>query len=160
MESILEHARTLRGACKHEEARGLLLELLSKHPRDAVINFDCAVTHDNLGLEAAAIPFYERAIELGLSGHDLEMAILGLGSSYRCIGQYEKSLAVLENGASRFPQNWGIKVFLSMTHYESGNHSMAIKILLDCLTETSTDATIQECKRAISWYAQAFGAKT
>ncbi|TCP68322.1 tetratricopeptide repeat protein [Baia soyae] len=58
-----------------------------------MLDYVSAWSHDVLCLESEAIPYYERAIELGLSKEDdLEGALLGLGSTYRVLGQYEKSI--------------------------------------------------------------------
>jgi tetratricopeptide (TPR) repeat protein len=73
-----------------EEARKLLLELVVAYPDDAEINFQTAAVHDNLGLERDSIPFYLRALAQGLSGPDLERCVLGLGSTYRVLGEYQR----------------------------------------------------------------------
>ncbi len=154
--SLLDEVIKLRKEGNDQEARMMLLDLQSKNPKDALVVFNCAAVHDNLGLEAEAIPLYLRAIELGLSGENLQRAILGLGSSYRCLRQYKTSLAVLEDGACRFPDNWSIKVFLAMTYHECGRHGAAMELLLKCTAETSTDKTIDEYRRAITFYATTF----
>jgi tetratricopeptide (TPR) repeat protein len=154
--SGLDKAIRLREEGNYKEARIFLLDLQSKNPNDALVVFNCAVVHDNLGLEAEAIPFYLKAIDLGLSGKDLKRAILGLGGSYRCLKQYDNSLAVLEDGVCRFPDNWSIKVFLAMTYHECGRHGAAMELLLKCTAETSTDKTIDEYRRAITFYATTF----
>ena len=136
----------------------MLLELAEKNPFDAAIIFECAVVHDNLALENEAIPLYEKAIRLGLSDENLELAFLGLGSSYRCVQDFEKSSKVLEEGAKRFPANWGIKTFLAMTYHMQGRHGAAMRLLLQGLSETSTDPSIQYCKTALGHYAEEFGA--
>ena len=41
-----------------EQARTILLELVTAHPDDAEINFQTAVVLDNLELERESIPFY------------------------------------------------------------------------------------------------------
>src|SRR5215472_10204308 len=53
-----------------EEARTLLLELVAAYPNEAEIPYQAAIVHDNLGLERAALPFYTRTLEQGLSGSD------------------------------------------------------------------------------------------
>src|SRR4026209_1838241 len=81
---------------KHEEAREFLRELLSEFPHDAQVNLQYAWIHDLLGLERDAIPFYENAVRSGLSGDDLQSALLGMGSTYRCIGEYQKAKETFE----------------------------------------------------------------
>ena len=86
-----------------EEARTRLLELVVAYPDDAEVNFQTAVVHDNLGLERESIPFYLRALGQGLSGPDLERSLLGLGSTYRVLGEYQKAEETLRLGVREFP---------------------------------------------------------
>jgi tetratricopeptide (TPR) repeat protein len=83
-----------------KEARRLLLELAAAYSDDAEITFQTAVAHDNLGLSREAIPFYLRALTQGLSGPDLERALMGLGSTYRGLGlgEYQQAEETLRRG--------------------------------------------------------------
>ena len=83
---LREEGRAKQDLAILEQARTLLFELLAAYPDDAEINFQQAVAHDNSGFGREAIPFYEKALEHGLSGPDLERALLGLGSTYRALG--------------------------------------------------------------------------
>ncbi len=80
---LREEGRAKQDPAILEEARTLLLDLVNVYPDDAEINFQIAVVNDNSGLEKEAIPFYVKSIEQGLSGSDLERALLGLGSTNR-----------------------------------------------------------------------------
>ena len=100
----LASAIKLRETEKHEEARQLLLELHSEFPNDPQVNYQCAWIHDLLGLEHEAIPFYEKAIQTGLTGNDLKSALLGMGSTYRCIGEYHKSIDTFQHALTLFPE--------------------------------------------------------
>src|SRR5215212_6331751 len=82
----------LRETGKHEEARSALLALHAEFPNDPQVNYQCAWIHDLLGLEREAIPFYKTAVDQGLQGDDLKSALLGLGSTYRCVGEYQKAI--------------------------------------------------------------------
>ena len=117
------------------------------------MNYQCAWAHDVLGLEREAVPFYERAIEGGLGGKDLEGAILSLGSSHRVLGEYTRSVEVLRDGLARFPENRAMQVFLAMALFNVGEHSRAMELLLRNLAETTADEGISVYKRAISFYA-------
>lgn len=101
---LLSRGLKLRAEGKLQESRTLLLWLAAVKTADAGAQYQSAWAHDLLGLERQAIPFYERAIRLGLSGKDLEGAILGLGSSLRCVGRARRAAAVLREGRGAFSE--------------------------------------------------------
>lgn len=148
----LAYALTLRQEGKHEESRALILELLSLNPDDALLNYQCAWAHDLLGLEREAVGFYERALNLGLQ-EDREGAFIGLGSTYRCLGNYRQAEHVLRRGLGEFPENRALQVFLSMALYNLGQHGEAMEILLRNLAETTQDDDIKGYRRALLHYA-------
>jgi tetratricopeptide (TPR) repeat protein len=153
MNDQLAKAIRLREAGNLEEARALLLALVAAHPDDPAVNYHCAWSHDALGLEREAVPFYEHAIGLGLHGDELEGALLGLGSTYRCLGEYQKAIETLSKGARQFPEQRSFEVFLAMALYNTGAHAQAIERLLKALAETSADASIQRYRRALLFYS-------
>lgn len=146
-------ALELRKDNKKKESNQLLLKIVEEYPDNAYVNYQCAWSFDVLGEESKAVPFYERAIKIGLSGQDLEGAILGLGSTYRTLGEYEKSKSTFLNGIELFPNNRAIQVFYSMTLYNLNDHRKAMEILLKCLLDTTTDSEILSYKKAINFYA-------
>ncbi|TKI88643.1 tetratricopeptide repeat protein, partial [Bacillus cereus] len=81
-----------------------------------------------MGLETEAVPYYEQAIANGLDGESLCGAYIGLGSTYRCIGEYEKAITVLEAGVKKFPENAPMKVFLSLAKYNVNDQESAMKL--------------------------------
>jgi tetratricopeptide (TPR) repeat protein len=149
----LERAIRLREAGELEEARAVLLKLLQRNPEDPAVSYQCGWVHDRMGREREAIPLYERAIEGGLSGGDLEGAILSLGSSYRAVGNPAKAAEVLKEGVARFPNNRAMQVFLTMALHDLDEHDQAMEILLRNLAETSSDPGISSYKEALSFYA-------
>ncbi len=153
MSDTLERAIRLREAGELEEARTVLLELLRMNPDDPAVAYQCAWVHDRMGLEREAIPLYERAIERGLSGGDLEGAILSLGSSYRAVGTPAKAAEVLRGGVARFPRNRAMQVFFAMALHDLDENVQAMEILLRNVAETSSDPEIASYKEAISYYA-------
>lgn len=136
-----------------EGARSMLLELQRERPDDATVNLQCARVHDKLGLEAEAVPLYERALEIGLEGPDLESALLGLGSTYRALGQYEKAVSTLQRGVESFPDRPAMRVFLAMALYNNGRAKEACETLLRIISETTSDPDIIAYKKAIDIYA-------
>lgn len=153
MQKEVIEAIELRQEGKVAESNELLLKVVEKFPTDPYVNYQCAWSFDLLGKETEAIPFYEKAIDLGLSRKDLEGAILGLGSSYRTIGKYAKSKNVFQKGLNLFPSSRTLKVFYSMTLYNLKEHDSAMEILLTSLIETTSDEDILHYKTAIQFYS-------
>jgi tetratricopeptide (TPR) repeat protein len=145
----LERAIRLREAGELEEAHAVLLKLLERDPEDPAVNYQCAWVHDRMGREREAIPLYERAIERGLSGGNLEGATLSLGSSYRAVGGRAKAAEVLQGGVARFPQNRAMQVFLAMALHDLDEHDQAMGLLLRNLAAISSDPEIAAYREAI-----------
>jgi len=152
MDPKIKIAIRLREEGKLEESKNLMLEAVGERPDDPVANYQCAWSHDRLGLETEAVPYYARAIECGLEGADLEGAFLGLGSTYRTIGEYEKAFETLTRGSNLFPENRALQIFLSMSLYNLGKHAEAMEILLRNIVETSREPSIKKYERAIFYY--------
>ncbi|WP_164670581.1 tetratricopeptide repeat protein [Virgibacillus doumboii] len=153
MEKELHGAIDLRKNGNYEESNKLLKKLTNDFPENASVNYQCAWSFDLLGEEAKAAPFYEKAIDLGLPSEEMEGAILGLGSTYRTLGEYEKSKSTLRKGIKLFPENRAIQVFYSMTLYNLNENSRAMELILKCLTDTTTDSKILGYKKAIDFYS-------
>lgn len=149
----LDSAVQLRETGKHEEARGVLLALHAEFPDDPQVNYQCAWIHDLLGLEREAIPFYQRALDQGLHSDDLRSALLGMGSTYRCIGEYQKAIETFQHALTLFENSYEFKVFLAMAYHNVHEHEKAMQLLLTCLVETSQDDGIQRYQRAIRFYS-------
>lgn len=150
----LETAIRMRAEGCLKESNTLFLDLVNQYPDNSVVNYQCAWSFDVLGLEKEAIPYYEKAIELGLPEEDLRGALLGLGSTYRTLGEYEKSREVFQKGMELFPEDNSIKTFYAMTLYNLGRHSDAMKLLLNTLAVTSADEMIKQYSKAITFYAE------
>ena len=135
-----------------QEARTLLLELHAAHPDNAEITYQTAVVHDNLGLEREAVPFYLQAFAQGLAGSDLERGLMGLGSTYRGLGEYQKAEETLRRGMKEFPHNRAIQIFLAMTLYNLQNYKEAMELTLTNLLETTSDEKLQYFKRSLLFY--------
>jgi tetratricopeptide (TPR) repeat protein len=149
----IDKAIEMRKTGRQKESNELLIKLADESPDDAFINYQCAWSFDVLGLELKAVPYYEKAIQLGLSGKDLEGAIIGLGSTYRTLGEYEKSRGVFQKGINLYPNNQAIKVFYALTLYNLKEHGYAMELLLNSLIETTTNKEIVDYKKAIGFYS-------
>lgn len=157
---LRETGRAKQDRTMLEEARTLLLELVAAYPNEAEITYQTAIVHDNLGLEREAIPFYIRVLEQGLSGSDMatklmkrERAFLGLGSTYRVLGEYQKAEETLRRGLEEFPRSRALQVFLALVLYNTQKQKEAMELVLTNLLETTSDETLQYYKRGLVYYA-------
>lgn len=150
---LRETGRARQDEAMLEQARTLLLNLNAAYPDDPEITFQTAVVHDNLGLERAAIPFYVRALEQGLSQADLERALLGLGSTYRGLGEYQQAVETLRRGVSEFPHNRALQIFLAMALYNTEQYKEAMELVLTNLLETTSDEKLRYYQRPLEYYA-------
>lgn len=149
----LLQAVQLRETGRFKEARRLLLELCERAPNNPHVQYQTAWVHDNLELEREAVGFYVRAIELGLTGEELAGALLGLGSTYRVLGQFEQSQETLQHGCEQFPERREFPVFLAMTNYNLGHAKEAVQALLQQLADTSSDPNLLAYRKALTFYA-------
>ncbi|MFB5265372.1 hypothetical protein ACE41H_01025 [Paenibacillus enshidis] len=67
MKEQLEKALQLRSEGQLEVSNQILVDLVQLYPQDALMNYQCAWSFDVLGREREAIPFYEKAVSLGLA---------------------------------------------------------------------------------------------
>lgn len=149
----LHKAIELRNQKNYSDSETILNELVNDYPKNAQVYYHYAWLCDNMEREVEARPKYEKALELGLSGEDLKGCFLGLGSTYRCIGMYEKSIALFDRAVKEFPLNNEYKVFKAMTLYNVKNYQEAMNLLLNVIAKTSSDKGIQEYQKAIEYYS-------
>lgn len=148
----IDEIKHLRDNGFGEQAIAAMIKVANEHSKEASVQVECAFLHDSLGFEHEAIPFYEKALELGIEGPLRVEAYLGLGSSLRCIGSYQKSAEILDKAIEEFPNHRSLQVFYSMTQYNLRNHDLAMEILLTNLLNTTNDQDILKYKRAIAYY--------
>jgi tetratricopeptide (TPR) repeat protein len=150
----LERAIALRADNQTTEALAILLDLVERHPHSAKLNYELARTYDGRGVEDEAIGFYEHAIQCGLEGDDLRGALLGLGSSYRCVERFGDAARTLQKGAALFPDAREFDIFLALVRYNLGEHDEAMRLLLKHIAEHSADPAVTRLRRAIGFYAE------
>ncbi|GGE55788.1 tetratricopeptide repeat protein [Priestia taiwanensis] len=138
---------------QYEEIFELLRKLAEETPFDGEVYYQWACTYDGMGKEETAIIYYEKALALGLNGDFLRRAYIHLGSSYRCVGKYEKAKAVLQEGLLAFPEDEALFTFLAMTEHNLQNHEKAVEILLQLLIHHTSSPRILDYKRALSFYS-------
>ena len=148
----LAEAVAMRESGQAEQARPLLIALAVEFPDDAEVQYQTAWVHDYLGLEAEAVPYYERALTLGLPEPELEGLVLGLGSTYRNVGRISDSLALLERGVRDYPANHAMRCFLALARLSNGEGNEALALTFDVILATSNDPSIDRYRRALTSY--------
>ncbi|MBB6635044.1 tetratricopeptide repeat protein [Cohnella thailandensis] len=151
---LREEGRAKQDQALLADVRAKLQELLAEDPEDPLVNYQLGIAHDNSGLGKEAIPYYERALRLGLSDADLERCLLGLGSTYRYWGHYGKAVETLRRGVREFPDNRALKVFLSMALYNDKQYKESVELLIANLMESTADEKLLYFKRGIMAYAE------
>ncbi|MBG0918286.1 tetratricopeptide repeat protein [Exiguobacterium profundum] len=153
-ENEFDRAVRLREEGQLEQAKQLFLSLLRKDEKNPRLHAYCAWCYDSLGEERQAVPHYERAIRLGLTGEELAESYLGLGSTYRALGRYAEAEQLFKEAIEQFPNHGALKVFQAMTHYNVGRHEEATGTLLELLASPKADESIARYRRAIAFYAR------
>ena len=148
----LEEARNLREEDELEASQEIFLELLDEYPDNATVLYEVGGSYDLLGEEREAIPYYEKAIEAGLEGDDLQECLICLGSCNRVIGEFEESVAALETAVSQFPDNKSGHVFLALAYYSNDQKEDAMRTLMEVLLETTQNEDILSYADVFEFY--------
>lgn len=150
----IARARQLRQQDQLEASQELLFQLMKQYPDDPLVLFEVGGSFDVLGQEADAIPYYQEAIEAGLSGADLQECLVCLGSSQRVTGQFDEAVDTLEEAVAQFPDNNSGRVFLALAYYSQGEYEAATRLLLSLLLETTQDDDILAYNGALEYYKE------
>lgn len=141
-DETINRAKELRRQDELESSQELLLELLEEYPDDPLVLFEVGGSYDVMGWEDQAIPYYQQAIDAGLTGDALQECLICLGSSLRVVGEHEEAVEVLEEAVEEFPDNHSGRVFLALAYYSNGDYEAAVRTLLALLLETTRDEDI------------------
>jgi len=149
----IDQIAQLRKSNQAEQALQMALDWYKSRPDDPEASYQVACTYDFLGSESEAVPFYERALENGIKGESRRGAFLGLGSTYRCLGEYERSKEVLDRAIEEFPDDRSLKIFSALTLYNLGQQDKCVEAILTQLLDTTSDALIKSYDRALRFYS-------
>ena len=150
--SELVEAIRLREIGDYGEAEFLLSSVLEKIPDDAEANYQMSWLYDLQGREREAVPHYVKAVAGDLPDEERRGALLGLGSTYRALGEYPEAVEVLSQGVSEFPADRAMQTFLALALYNVGEHRQAVDLLLKHLVETTSDPGIRSYEKALRFY--------
>ncbi|MFI6483355.1 tetratricopeptide repeat protein [Nonomuraea sp. NPDC050663] len=135
-----------------EELRIKLEKLLAQvadNPDDPELNREIAYTHDGLGLEHDAVPYYEKTLELGAS--DRQGTWTGYGSTLRVIGRFEDAVKAFDKGLEEFPGDPAMRAFRAMALYNLDRSREAVAELLRVLVDNKQ---LGGYERAAAYYAE------
>ena len=151
----LARAIALRADGQHTAALSLLQDLVRAQPDDCNVHYQLACTYDNEGMEDRAIDHYEACLQdpSALAPADRRDALLGLGSTYRCLEQYGDAVRVLNRGLQENPSAEEFRVFLALCHHNLGQHQDAVSALLHHIAQFSSHADTAKYRRALHTYA-------
>ncbi len=152
IEETIARAKELRRNDDLDASQELLLDLLAEHPNDPLVLYEVGGSYDVMGEEKEAIPYYQRAINAGLDGDDLQECLVCLGSSHRNVGNFDDAVETLEKVVKQFPDDNSGKVFLALAYYSDGREDEAVQLLLELLLETTTDKNILDYADPLDYY--------
>lgn len=149
----LKKINGLRREGKSDQAFDAVQSAMAQFPNSPDLQYLAGSICDAYRTEAEAVPFYNRALELGLSGFDRRDALLGLASTYRSLGKYEESKRTFEMGIKDFPEYRPYQVFLALTEFNLKQADVSIRRLLEQLIETTSDQEIRCYEKALKFYS-------
>ena len=155
-EAAIQMEDGIRNALANKDyalAQRLADDWLGRNPDVAVAHYLGAWARDAQGSEADAIVHYEKALALGLGGEDLRGALLGAGSTYRNLGQFDRSEVLLRRGIQEYGDSSEFSAFLPLTLYSAGQFRDAVSMLLKLVADTASDVHIKRYERALRYYA-------
>jgi|FLYN01.1.fsa_nt_gi tetratricopeptide (TPR) repeat protein len=153
LDAQIEAGLSLEREGKEREAIEHFRALAERYPGNARVRFEYAGAYDFAGYEAEAIPIYQQALELGLSGEYLPRAYVQLGSSLRNVGQYQEAIRILDEGLARLPDYTPLRIFRAFALYSAGQSEKAIVDLLEALLAHPDSPALDGYGRAIRYYA-------
>ena len=134
LEAAIRHGYEQRDRANMEPTIAYFESLLAEHPDHPVLVYEVAGAYDTAGQEAKAQPLYERALDLGLAGDVLRRCLCQYASTTRWLGDYDKSLAILDRARREFPDSDAVRVFRALTLNDAGRGDEAVAELMTVIT--------------------------
>ena len=107
------------------------LAVLAEHPDNAHVLYEVGGSYDTAGEEETALGYYERAIAEGLGGDTLRRCLLQYGSTFRQLGRFGESLAVLDRALELYPQSESVRMWHALSLHASGRSDRAVAELME-----------------------------
>ena len=124
-------------AGRPEAMLAAMRDLVEERPSaDPQALYEWASVHDFLGREAEAVPLYQQALELGLTGPSRPRALIQLASSLRNLGDAAGAVSLLAPLGSNEVTGSAAHAFLALALHDLGRHDEALRAALLALAPT------------------------
>ena len=147
--SDISHGRALLDRGMQSESIAYFADLRKRHPDSARVHLHSAFALDRMGKEEEAVPLYERALLLGLSGTDARDAHVCLASSLRNVGRSEHGFDLLDSAKSRFDGDVVFELFFALLATEIGRADEAVLTLARSLLRESPDPDLKRYRNVL-----------
>jgi tetratricopeptide (TPR) repeat protein len=141
-------------AWKYQDKPEIMLKIFQEAYEDFSGNpaylFEYANVLDFLDMETEAIPIYQKAIKLGLTGKMKIQAEIQLGSSLSVKGEHESAIAILDRVYKETADPASLE-FLCIALFRSGKTDRALKHALNFIL-SGNQGMLPEYSRALSDY--------
>lgn len=137
---------------EESEFLALIDKLASELPEDSGISkFERACAFDSTGHPDRAVPLYQQALEVGLTGERRRRAVIQMASSLRNLGNVQQSVALLteEMDADSDHLDDAVRAFLALALVDSGREREAVSLALGALA-----AHLPRYQRSLANYAK------
>ncbi|GMB08770.1 tetratricopeptide repeat protein [Thermolongibacillus altinsuensis] len=131
----------------------MLIPLEKTEADNPFVQLEIGLTLDSMGKEQDAIPYYERALSLGLPAEQRCITLLCLGSSLRNVRQLEHSKQILKSAIDEFPNHIGIRCFYALTQYSAGEYGESVHTLINAILLLSPES-VKPFARVLQYYAE------
>jgi tetratricopeptide (TPR) repeat protein len=126
-----------------------LLKLDSENPNNAHVSYELGGAYDTGGFEELALQQYQKALEIGLTGHWRRQCFLQMASTLRNLKRYDESLRVFDQGLREFPESVSLVLFRSLTLHAMGKVNASLGIVFELFVREITSDEILRYEAAI-----------
>lgn len=151
IQALIDAALKLETEGNEQAAIDAFHALLEQYPDHPLVVFEMAGAYDFAGREAEALPYYQRALRLGLPDDQMKYLYVQMGSTQRNLRLHADALATLREGIARFPDYRPLRAFLALALHSAGQCGDALAEMLE-LTLNAPDF-YPEYRRALGEYA-------
>jgi tetratricopeptide (TPR) repeat protein len=128
----------------------LILARAAERGDDVLARMAAAYACDRTGREDDAIRHYDAAWRLGVPEEHRRRFAVGYGSTLRCVGRLEESVAILGEAIAEDPGYAPFKAFLALSLHAMGERSAAIAAMLDALLDVAGGASLDGYEQALT----------